>query len=63
MDNENNVVICHERLSIVGVDMVHNLLDNDEFILSVNGEIYNHQDYIKQCYITNIYLIQKVIAK
>jgi asparagine synthase (glutamine-hydrolysing) len=43
-DNENNIIICHERLSIVGVDHGSQpIIDNDEYILSVNGEIYNHK--------------------
>ena len=48
MDNENNVIICHERLSIVGVDHGSQpIIDNDEYILSVNGEIYNHEALYK----------------
>ena len=46
---EKNSVICHERLSIIDVDhgaqpLVTRESDGKpEFILSVNGEIYNHQ--------------------
>ena len=45
IDNENKVVITHERLSIVGVENGSQpIIDNDEYILSVNGEIYNHKE-------------------
>ena len=48
IDNTNNVVITHERLSIVGVDHGSQpIIDNDEYILSVNGEIYNYKDLYK----------------
>lgn len=44
IDETNNVVICHERLSIVGVEHGSQpIIDNDEYILSVNGEIYNYK--------------------
>jgi asparagine synthase (glutamine-hydrolysing) len=44
IDDVNNVVICHERLSIVGVEHGSQpIVDNDEYILSVNGEIYNYK--------------------
>ena len=47
-DDDNNVIICHERLSIVGVDHGSQpIIDNDEYILSVNGEIYNHEALYK----------------
>jgi len=47
-DYDNNVIICHERLSIVGVDHGSQpIIDNDEYILSVNGEIYNHEALYK----------------
>jgi asparagine synthase (glutamine-hydrolysing) len=45
--NENkNVAICHERLSIVGVDSGSQPIDNKELgiVLSVNGEIYNYKE-------------------
>ena len=45
IDNDNKVVITHERLSIVGVENGSQpIVDNDEYILSVNGEIYNHKE-------------------
>ena len=48
MDEETNVIVCHERLSIVGVDHGSQpIIDNDEYILSVNGEIYNHEALYK----------------
>ncbi|KAK5044970.1 Asparagine synthetase [Exophiala bonariae] len=41
----NNTILCHERLSIVGVDSGAQPLVNDEgtVALAVNGEIYNHR--------------------
>ncbi|KAK9782856.1 hypothetical protein SCAR479_01199 [Seiridium cardinale] len=41
----NNTILCHERLSIVGVDSGAQPLTNedDTIILAVNGEIYNHR--------------------
>ncbi|KAJ3190394.1 asparagine synthetase [Gaertneriomyces sp. JEL0708] len=43
-------VICHERLAIVGVESGAQPLSNQEenIILSVNGEIYNHVTLRKQ---------------
>ena len=45
IDNENKVVVAHERLSIIDVDNgAQPLISNDgNIVLSVNGEIYNHQ--------------------
>ena len=45
IDNEHKVVVAHERLSIIDVDNgAQPLFSNDEnIVLSVNGEIYNHQ--------------------
>ncbi|KAL1897506.1 asparagine synthetase [Ceratocystis pirilliformis] len=41
----NNTILCHERLSIVGVESgAQPLTNSDEtIILTVNGEIYNHR--------------------
>lgn len=41
----NNTILCHERLSIVGVDSGAQPLVNDDntIALAVNGEIYNHR--------------------
>ncbi|KAJ3389395.1 asparagine synthetase [Lobulomyces angularis] len=41
---EHNNILCHERLAIVGVDSGAQPLSNvdEDIILSVNGEIYNH---------------------
>ena len=41
-----NVAICHERLSVVGVDSGSQPIDNKELgiVLSVNGEIYNYKE-------------------
>ncbi|KAK7970285.1 hypothetical protein PG988_009358 [Apiospora saccharicola] len=41
----NNTILCHERLSIVGVESGAQPLTNedDTIILAVNGEIYNHR--------------------
>ena len=49
IDESNNVFICHERLSIVGVEhgsqpIIDTDTDTDNYILSVNGEIYNHKE-------------------
>ena len=44
-DNLKHIAICHERLSIVGIDSGSQPIINDELgiVLSVNGEIYNHK--------------------
>ncbi|KAF3021426.1 asparagine synthetase [Neopestalotiopsis sp. 37M] len=41
----NNTILCHERLSIVGVESGAQPLTNEDgtIILAVNGEIYNHR--------------------
>jgi asparagine synthase (glutamine-hydrolysing) len=52
INNENGVVITHERLSIVGVDngsqpIIHKSDFQDRYdniVLSVNGEIYNYHN-------------------
>ena len=43
--NNNNTILCHERLAIVDVDTGAQPLisDNGQQILAVNGEIYNHK--------------------
>jgi asparagine synthase (glutamine-hydrolysing) len=43
--NNNNAILCHERLAIVDVDTGAQPLisDNGKQILAVNGEIYNHK--------------------
>ena len=51
IDEDNKVIICHERLSIVGVEngsqpLINNS-DNNELVLSVNGEIYNYNELYK----------------
>ena len=45
IDNDHKVVVAHERLSIIDVDNgAQPLISRDgNIILSVNGEIYNHQ--------------------
>jgi asparagine synthase (glutamine-hydrolysing) len=45
-DNSKNIAICHERLSIVGVNSGSQPIINEDLgiILSVNGEIYNHKE-------------------
>jgi len=45
LDEKNNIGIAHERLSIVGVGTLGTqpIIDNDDYILSVNGEIYNYK--------------------
>ncbi len=44
--NNNNAILCHERLAIVDVDTgAQPLISRDENkILAVNGEIYNHKE-------------------
>ncbi len=47
INEESNVCVCHERLSIVGVNkgaqpIFENAIDK-KLVLSVNGEIYNYQ--------------------
>ena len=46
LNNESRVAICHERLSIVGVDSGSQPIDNKDLgiVLSVNGEIYNYKE-------------------
>ncbi|MEC9061746.1 MAG: asparagine synthase B, partial [Pseudomonadota bacterium] len=43
--NNDNTILCHERLAIVDVDTGAQPLisQNDKQILAVNGEIYNHK--------------------
>ncbi|MCC2616832.1 asparagine synthase B [Aestuariibacter halophilus] len=43
--NNNNAILCHERLAIVDVDNGAQPLisRNNQHILAVNGEIYNHK--------------------
>lgn len=43
--NNNNTILCHERLAIVDLDNgAQPLISNDNNqILAVNGEIYNHK--------------------
>ncbi|WP_100655685.1 asparagine synthase B [Alteromonas flava] len=43
--NDDNAILCHERLAIVDVDTgAQPLLNNTEdHVLAVNGEIYNHK--------------------
>lgn len=45
-DSSKNIAICHERLSIVGINSGSQPIINDELgiVLSVNGEIYNHKE-------------------
>ncbi|KAI0017720.1 asparagine synthase [Xylariomycetidae sp. FL0641] len=45
-----NTILCHERLSIVGVESGAQPLTNEDesIILAVNGEIYNHRLIRKQ---------------
>lgn len=46
----NKTILCHERLSIVGIDSGAQPLtsEDDSLILAVNGEIYNHRILRKQ---------------
>jgi asparagine synthase (glutamine-hydrolysing) len=46
----NNTILCHERLSIVGVESGAQPLTNadESIVLAVNGEIYNHRLIRKQ---------------
>jgi len=43
--NNDNTILCHERLAIVDVDTGAQPLisQNDKQVLAVNGEIYNHK--------------------
>ncbi|MDF2180254.1 asparagine synthase B [Aliiglaciecola sp. CAU 1673] len=43
--NNNNAILCHERLAIVDLDNGAQPLfsNNNQHILAVNGEIYNHK--------------------
>ncbi len=47
--NNDNTILCHERLAIVDVDTGAQPLisDNGQQILAVNGEIYNHKQLAK----------------
>ena len=40
---DKKVIITHERLSIVGIDHGSQPIENQDMILSVNGEIYNYK--------------------
>ena len=46
INSENNVLISHERLAIVGVSQGSQPIVNQQYnyVLSVNGEIYNYQE-------------------
>lgn len=46
IDSDNNVLITHERLAIVGVDQGSQPIVNKKYnyVLSVNGEIYNYRE-------------------
>ena len=48
--NNDNTILCHERLAIVDVDTGAQPLisDNGQQILAVNGEIYNHKQLAKE---------------
>ena len=48
-NTKENVVICHERLSIVGVDNGSQPIISKcgNYILSVNGEIYNYKNLLE----------------
>jgi asparagine synthase (glutamine-hydrolysing) len=42
--NNNNTILCHERLAIVDVDTgAQPLISHSGNVLAVNGEIYNHK--------------------
>ena len=47
--NNDNAILCHERLAIVDVDTGAQPLisDNGNQVLAVNGEIYNHKELAK----------------
>ena len=53
-DETNKVIIAHERLAIVGLDNGSQPITDKEsnYILSVNGEIYNYKD-IKKLVVQN----------
>ena len=48
--NNDNTILCHERLAIVDVDTGAQPLisDNGQQALAVNGEIYNHKQLAKE---------------
>jgi len=48
--NNDNAILCHERLAIVDVDNGAQPLTNrnENLILAVNGEIYNHKELTEQ---------------
>jgi asparagine synthase (glutamine-hydrolysing) len=58
-DETNKVLIAHERLAIVGLDNGSQPIVDKEsnYILSVNGEIYNYKD-IKKMVVQNTYEFQ-----
>ena len=58
IDNERKVVVAHERLSIIDVDNgAQPLISRDgNIVLTVNGEIYNHQGlYISPLTVNTIF--------
>lgn len=44
LNEEQGAIIGHERLSIVGVENGSQPIIQENIVLSVNGEIYNHKD-------------------
>lgn len=46
---DDKIVICHERLSIIGINNGQQPIVSDcsNYILSVNGEIYNYKELLK----------------
>ena len=44
LNKEHGAIIGHERLSIVGVENGSQPIIQENIVLSVNGEIYNHKD-------------------
>ena len=49
----DNGIICHERLSINGLDSGSQPIVNDSIVLAVNGEIYNYKQLAKKYNITD----------
>jgi asparagine synthase (glutamine-hydrolysing) len=47
LNDNKGVFLGHERLSIVGIDNGSQPLIHDGIILSINGEIYNHNELYK----------------
>lgn len=59
----NNVVIGHTRLAIVNPHSGAQPLVGDEWILAVNGEVYNHSDITSSCVMSDCDVLLDMLEK